>query len=165
LAEGKAKRKSEVKETLTDARTLINGFQSSRQTMGADLKNDLGKSRDERKADVKGRREGFRKAQTDVQADLKGASDAWKEMGSDIRKKTSGGNEESEIRVKMPVEIPPNLEEKLLSVVNQHAEGITLSEVAKELGLVTIVLGRAAKVLLEQGKVRKEEKIYFPVII
>ena len=156
LAEGKAKMKLEVK-------TLINGYQSSRQTMGAQLKNDLGKDRDERKADVEGMRNGFRKAQTEVQADLKGASDAWKEMGSAIRKKTSGGKVSTEVQAEMPVEITPNLKEKLLSIINQHAGGITLSEVAKELGLVTIVLGKAAKVLLEQGKVRREEKIYFPV--
>jgi hypothetical protein len=163
LAEGKAKMKLEVKETLTDAKTLINGYQSSRRTMGAELKNDLGKDRDERKADVEGMRQGFRQARKEVQADLKGASDAWKEMGSAIRKKTSGGKAAPEVRAEMPVEITPNLEEKLLSIINQHVEGITLSGVAKELGIVTIVLGKAAKVLLEQGKVRREEKVYFPV--
>ena len=156
LAEGKTKIKLEVK-------TLINGYQSSRQTMGAELKNDLGKDRGERKADVEGMRDDFRKAQTEVQADLKGASDAWKEMTSAIRKKTSGGKAAPKVQAKMPVEITLNLKEKLLSIINQHAEGITLSAVAKELGLVTIVLGKAAKVLLEQGNVRKEEKIYFPV--
>jgi hypothetical protein len=159
LSEGKAKTILEVKEALADARTLINGYQFSRQTMGVELKKDLGKSRDEMKADVEGMRDGFRQAQAEVQADLKGAADAWTEMGSVMRKKTPGGKAAPEI----PVEIPPNLEEKLLSIINQHAEGITLSEVAKELGIVTIVLGKAAKVLLEQGKVRKEEKIYFPV--
>ena len=159
LAEGQAEIKSDVKEALTGARTLINDFQSTRQQMATELKNDLDKSRGERQADVEGMRDDFRKAQTEVQADLKGASDAWKEMGSTMRKKTSGGKAAQGI----PVDIPPNLEEKLLSIVNQHAEGITLSEVAKELGIVTIVLGKAAKVLLEQDKVRKEGKTYFPV--
>jgi len=149
LADGKAEMKLEVK-------TLINGYQSSRQTKGA-------KDRDERKTDVAGMRQGFRQAQAEVQADLKGAADAWKEMGSPIPKKTSGGKSAPKAQVKMPVEITPNLEEQLLSIINQHAEGITLSEVAKELGIVTIVLGKAAKVLLEQDKVRKEDKIYFPI--
>ena len=149
LAEGKAEMKLEVK-------TLVNGYQSSRQTKGA-------KDRDERKADVAGMRKGFRQAQAEVQADLKGAADAWKEMGSAIRKKTSGGKSAPKAQVKMPVEITPNLEEQLLTIINQHAEGITLSGVAKELGIVTIVLGKAAKVLLEQDKVRKEDKIYFPI--
>ena len=156
LAEGKAKMKLEVK-------TLINGYQSSRQTMGVELKSDLGKDRDERKADVEGMRHGFRKTQAGVRTDLKIASDAWREMGSAIRKKTSGGKAAPGVRAEMPVEITPNLQEKLLLIINQHTEGITLSGVAKELGIVTIVLGKAAKVLLEQGKVRREEKIYFPV--
>ena len=156
LAEGKAEMKLEVK-------TLINGYQSSRRIMGDELQKDLSKSRDEMKADVEGMRKGFRQAQAEVQTDLKGAADAWKEMGSPIPKKTSGGKSAPKAQVKMPVEITPNLEEQLLSIINQHAEGITLSEVAKELGIVTIVLGKAAKDLLEQDKVHKEDKIYFPI--
>ncbi len=61
LSEGKAKMKSEVKETLAAAKDLINGFQSSRRTMGTELQKDLGKSRDERKADVEGMRQDFRR--------------------------------------------------------------------------------------------------------
>ncbi len=163
LAEGKAKIELEVKEALADAKTLINGYQSSRQTMGAELKNDLGKDRDERKADVEGMRDGFRKAQTEVQADLKIASDAWKEMGSATRTKRVTSKAMPQTEAKTPAEIAPDLKEKLLSIVNKHVGGIALSEAAKTLGLATIALGKAAKVLLEQGKVRKEEKIYFPV--
>jgi hypothetical protein len=163
LSEAKAKTILEVKEALVDARSLINGYQSSRQTMRAELKKDLGKSRDAMKADVEGMRSGFRQAQAEVQADLKGAAGAWQEMGSVMRKQTSVGKPAPAVQAEIPVEISLNMIEKLLEIINQHAEGITLSEVAKELGIVTIVLGKAAKVLLEQGKVRKEDKIYFPV--
>jgi hypothetical protein len=165
LAEGKAKMQSEVKDTLAAARTLINGFQATRQTMGTELKQDLEKSGDERIAAVEGMRKGFRQVQKEVQADLKGAADAWQELGLAKPKKTSAHKAAPEIQAETPVEITPNLVEKLLSIINQHPEGITLSEVAKELGVVTIVLGKAAKVLLEQGKVRRDEKVYFPVII
>ena len=158
LAEGKAKMQLEVKEALADAEILISGYQSSRRTMGAELKNGLGKDRDERKTDVEGMRDSFRKAQAEVRSDLKESSDTWKGMSSPILKKTSG----SKAALKMPVETPPNLAEKLVSIINQHAEGINLSAAAKELGIATIVLGKAAKVLLEQGRVRKEERIYFP---
>jgi hypothetical protein len=163
LAEGKVKMKLEVKETLADAKALINSYQSSRRTMGAQLKDDLGKDRDERKSDVEGMRHGFRKAQAEVQADLKTASDAWRGMGSAIRPKTAKSKTMPQTKAKSPAEIAPDLKEKLLSIVNQHVGGITLSEAAETLGLATIALGKAAKVLLEQGKVRKEEKIYFPV--
>ena len=100
----------------------------------------------------------YRQVQKEIKDDLKGASDAWKEMGHDGHQKASG----VKVTRTVAAETPPNLEEKLLSIINQHPDGITLSDVAKELGIVTIVLGKAAKVLLEQGKIRKEEKIYFP---
>jgi hypothetical protein len=171
LAEGKAQTQAEVKESLADARTMINSFQSSRQTMAADLKNELDKARDERQAAVSDLRRGFHQIQTETKADLEGAAKAWQGIGPARRKKSGGAGSAEDMQaeastekpVEAAVEMPPNLEEKLVSIINQHTEGITLSEIAKELGLVTIVLGKAAKVLLEQGKVRREEKIYFPV--
>jgi hypothetical protein len=158
LVAGQVKMKSEVKETLSEARNLIGEFQSTRQKMSEDLKEELKRSLEERTAVLDTMRDGFRKVQKEVKDDLKGASEAWKEMGHDGHKKTSG------IKVARTVatETPPNLEEKLLSIINQHPAGITLSDVAKELGIVTIVLGKAAKILLEQGKIRKEEKTYLP---
>jgi hypothetical protein len=159
LIEGRAKLKSAVNEALTDARNLIDGYQSTRKAMAAELSGELAKDRGEMKANVESMLKSFLDFQSQVQADLKGASDAWKEMSSSILKMASG----TKVTKNTPVETPPNLEEKVLSIINQHAEGIALSDVAKELGLATIVLGKAVKVLLEQGKVRKEEKIYFPV--
>jgi len=117
------------------------------------LKTELEKSRNARQADVQGMRDGFRKVRQEVQGDLKGASDAWKNLGTDGKK--------ASVTTVTP-EAPPNLEEKLLTIINQHSGGITLSEVARELVIVTIVLGKAAKVLLEQGKIHKDEKVYFP---
>jgi hypothetical protein len=174
ITESKAKTIAEVKEALADARTMVDSFQSSRQTMAAELKNDLGKSGKERKESVSDLRRGFRQVQAEIQADLKGAADAWQGTGPAKRKKSSGSKSAAEVPaevlaetpaetpVEAPAEMSPNLEEKLLTIINQHTEGITLSEVARELGLVTIVLGKTAKVLLDQGKVRREEKNYYP---
>jgi len=162
LAEGQSRMKANVKEVLTDARTLINSFQTSHQEMGAELKDNLDKSRSKRKADVAGMRKDFLKVQTEVKNDLKGAANAWKKMGSGNHARSPAADTAEDVEATTPVEMSPNLEEKLVTIINQHVEGITLSEVAKELGLVTIVLGKAAKVLVEQGKVRREEKIYFP---
>jgi hypothetical protein len=170
LAEGKAKTQAEVKESLAGARTMIQGFQSSRRSMAAGLKSELEKSREERKAVVSDLRRDIQHTQTEVRADLKGAADAWQGIAPAKHKK-NGSKTNADVQADMPtektseaaVEMPPNLEEKLVSIINQHIEGITLSEIAKELGLVTIVLGKAAKILLEQGKVRREERTYFPV--
>ena len=57
----------------------------------------------------------------------------------------------------------PDLEANLLAAIRKHPMGITLAEVAESLGVVPIVLGRAARSLLEKGKIRKRNKIYFPV--
>lgn len=163
LVRGKAKLKSDVRDTLADAEALIKDYQSSRQTMGTRLKNDLGKDREGRKAEVEGIRGDFRRVQAELRADLNKASDAWRGMASAIRTKSAGGKTLPEAKTQTPAGIAPDLREKLLSIVNQHGGGLTLSEVAETLGLATVVLGKAAKALLEQGKVRKKGKLYFPV--
>jgi hypothetical protein len=162
LAEGKSKRITDVKGALADARTIIEGFESSRMKTGNELKDNLVKNNNKIKSSVEGDLKGFNKARSAVKADLQGASNAWQEMSSGISKKTSGIKVYEKVPETVPGELTPNLEEKLLSIINQHAEGITLSDAARELGLVTIVLGKAAKVLLDQNKVRRQQKVYFP---
>lgn len=56
----------------------------------------------------------------------------------------------------------PTLEEKFLKLVNE-TPGITLVEASKVLGVVRIRLGNIVKTLIEEGRIRKEEKLYFPV--
>ncbi len=163
LAMSRSNMKSEVKDMLAGAEALISGCQSSRRTMGARLRNNLATNRDERRAEVRVMRDGFGKVQAEVRADLKEASDAWRGMDSAIHAKKSGGKTSPEVQVKRAGETAPDLKEKLLSIINQHAGGITLSEAAETLGLARIVLGKAVKTLQEQGKVRREEKLYFPV--
>jgi len=163
LAEGKAKMKSEVKETLADAEALISDYQSSRRTMSAHLKNDLSKNRDARKAAVETMRHDFRSVQSEVRADLNKAADAWQGMASTIRTKRAGGKTLPEVKAETLAETVPDVREKLLSIINQHVGGITLSEVAKILGMATVVLGKAAKTLQEEAKIRREGKLYFPV--
>jgi hypothetical protein len=163
LAEGKARMTSEVKETMKDAQNLINGFQTSHKTMGDELRKDLDNSRNTMKAQVDKMNQGFRQTRKEVQTELKEASTAWKEMRSTAGTQASDSKAVPEEQAELPVEITLNMEEKCLAIISQHPEGISLSDVAKELGIATIVLGKIARVLLEQGKVRKEEKTYFPV--
>ena len=60
------------------------------------------------------------------------------------------------------VETVPDIEAKLLSKVAEHPDGgVTLVEIAESLGVVPIVLGRAVKNLIEKGKIRKEDRLYF----
>jgi hypothetical protein len=162
LTEGKARMEAEIKETLAGARKMIGGYNSARQAVGTELKSSLKKNRGARQAAVKTMRNDLGKTRAAVQSDLKEAADAWKEMGSAMSGRNTAVKTKHETQAEMPPEITQNLEEKCLSIINQHPDGITLSDIAKELGVVTIVLGKAAKVLVEQGKVRREDKVYFP---
>jgi len=56
-----------------------------------------------------------------------------------------------------------SLEERVLELINKHPEGIRVGNMEKPLGTTRIKLGQAAKRLLDEGKVRKEENLYFPL--
>ena len=160
LAESKAQMKSAVRETLADAGSLIKGYHSSRRTMGARLKNDLGKDRNGRKTEVRGMLGEFKKAQREVTADLNKATDSWKEMTLTIHHKKAHGR--ALPGTGTPAGIAPDLKEKLLSIINQQDNGgITLSEVADTLGVATVTLSKAAKTLQEEGNIRREGRLYF----
>ncbi|MBA3062317.1 MAG: hypothetical protein FP833_05075, partial [Atribacteria sp.] len=56
-----------------------------------------------------------------------------------------------------------SLEEKILEFIEKHPEGVKVGEMEGPLGTVKMILGRVAKKLLDEGKVRKEENLYFPL--
>jgi len=62
-------------------------------------------------------------------------------------------------------EAPPemDLDEKILQFINKHPEGVMVGDMEETLGVVRMRLGVIAKKLLEEGKIRKEEKMYFPL--
>ncbi len=105
----------------------------------------------------------FAKAQAEVRDDLKEAAAAWQGLAKAMPVKGA------EVKVPPKAEVPvakeemPDLEARLLAMITLHPEGIGLTEVAEKFGVVPVVLGRASKGLVEKGKIRKEEKIYFPV--
>ncbi|MDP2960613.1 MAG: hypothetical protein Q8N71_04235, partial [candidate division Zixibacteria bacterium] len=62
-------------------------------------------------------------------------------------------------------EAPPemDLDEKILQFINKHPEGVRVGDMEETLGVVRMRLGVIAKKLLEEGKIRKEENMYFPL--
>jgi len=56
-----------------------------------------------------------------------------------------------------------SLEEKVLDFIEKHPEGVRVGDMEGPLGVIRMKLGQIAKKLLEEGKVRKEENIYFPL--
>lgn len=57
---------------------------------------------------------------------------------------------------------PSNIEEKLLAVISEHPEGISLGNAARIMGIDSSTVGKLSKKLVGGGKARKKRNIYFP---
>jgi len=151
LAQGAAARKSEV-------HVMLNDFQRAHNQMGTQLRKELADNDRGIKSEVVGMRQ-------ETKADLREARTAWQELTRGVKKATVKATPEAvkaEVTKAAPVEEEtPDLEAKLLAAIREHPEGITLTEVAKSLGVASIVFGRAARKLVDEGRVRKEDKAYF----
>ena len=62
-----------------------------------------------------------------------------------------------------PPEISLSLEDRVLEFIERHPEGVKVGDMEEPLGVPRMRLGVIAKTLLKEGKVRKEEKMYFPL--
>jgi len=62
-------------------------------------------------------------------------------------------------------EVPPeiSLEERVLDFIERHPEGVRVGNMEEPLGVTKLRLGKIAKSLLNEGKVRKEDNLYFPL--
>lgn len=169
LTQSRSSRESEVGELLKGAQDLVSDLGKSRQESGKKLRKDLAGSRADRESAVKEMQSEFHKSQAEVKADLKEAAVAWQELTRGKPAKKSAVKAEPEaVKVGVAETVPaeeeiPDLEAKFLAAISKHPQGITLTEVAESLGIAPIVLGRASKKLVDEGKVRKEDKAYFPV--
>ena len=152
LTQGVAARKSEV-------HVMLNDFQREHNQMGTQLRKELADYDRGIKSEVAGMRQ-------ETKADLEEARTAWQELTRGVKKDTVKATPEAvkaEVAEAAPVEEEtPDLEAKLLAAIREHPEGITLTEVAGSLGVAPVVFGRAARKLVDEGKVRKEDKAYFP---
>jgi len=63
-------------------------------------------------------------------------------------------------------EVPSELEElarRVNSVIHDHPEGIRLVEIGEELGIEWRLLIAPVNILLERGRIRKEDRRYYPL--
>lgn len=162
LVQSRTERKSEVKELTKGAQDLVKGLGKSRQETGKKLRQDLAEGKADRESQVKEMRNEFHKSQAAVRTDINEARTAWQDLARTMQAKRARVEvppmpEEEEVPI---AEEAPDLEAKLLAAVSEHPEGISLAEVAESLGVVPIVLGRAAKKLVDEGKIRKKGRLY-----
>lgn len=50
----------------------------------------------------------------------------------------------------------------MMAIINKYPYGVTLEDIAKRLGVARVVLARASRKILEEGKAIKEGNLYFP---
>ncbi len=55
------------------------------------------------------------------------------------------------------------LEDKVLAFINAHPKGIQVGDMEEPLDVIRMRLGVVAKKLLDAGKVKKVDKVYFPI--
>jgi DNA-binding IclR family transcriptional regulator len=71
--------------------------------------------------------------------------------------------EEKVSREKANPEEKVRLEEEILSLINEHPEGIKLTTIAEKTGVARIKTGNVTRMLVDEGKIMKESLFYFPV--
>jgi len=147
----------EDKERAAEVATLISEFAKEDKTRVAEVKEliaGFSAEKQSRAAEVAGLIAGFKKDRED-------AASAWKGLLTKMSAK-----EKKEVSIPealLPKKRELSIEEKVLEFIEKHPEGVKVGEMEKPLGVVRMMLGRIAKTLLEEGKVRKEENLYFPL--
>lgn len=69
------------------------------------------------------------------------------------------------VREAVKEKVPPGdgLENKILKFIKKHPKGAKVSDMEVSIGIPRMRLGQVAKRLFDDGKVRKEENLYFPL--
>lgn len=149
LARGAAARKSE-------AHTMLNGFQRSHKQMGVQLRKELAGYDRGIESEVSGMRQ-------ETMADMKEARTAWQGLASNMHVKSGEIKTPPKSETSTVKKENHDLETKMLAAIGEYpGGGITLAELANTLGVAPVVLGRVSNNLMKKGKIRKEEKHYFP---
>lgn len=129
----------------------------------------------------------------DFAQDREEASEAWKKMQdihAKLRRTAIMPTEQAvavkiaekkEVKIETPVEamkaspaeaaskIEPqpemilSLEERVINYINMHSKGVRISEMEVPLGETRMKLGFIAKAMLDEGKVKKVDNLYFPI--
>lgn len=161
--------KDRVGEIKDEAHKLLTDFSKSHAEMSSKLRASLSKEVKIIKKDTADLLRGFHTANEALAKEWKNLTVLMekKRAGKEIRPKVV----EAKPKVAKPLVVKPplkevpvveSLEAKVLGIIKE-TPGISLSEIGEVLGIHFVRVGGIAKTLVEQGKVRKEEKNYYPV--
>lgn len=156
-----------VKEIETHVKKRLKEFDKAHAEMSGNLKSSLTEYVGDMVKDV-------RKLLNEHSSDMKKARGAWLSMSKTLARAREGmvavpeivsgptaGMTEGTKAKELPAEM--KLEKKILNFVKSHPEGVKVGEMEEHLGVARSRLGVIAKGLLEEGRVRKEENLYFPL--
>jgi len=149
-----------IKDIETYVTNKLKEFSDAHADMSEELKKDLAKY-------VSGIVSGTKKLLSEYGSDMKKAANAWQGMSKTLVSARKGRAVVLEVEEE---EVPPEtgmeeLEDRVLEFINSYPEGVKVSEMEDPLGVARTRLGVIAKRLLEEGKVRKEENLYFPKLL
>lgn len=162
LAESRSASKADAGGVIKGSRRLVNNLKETRRKAGGQLRKGLAKDRADRGFEVRGIRSDFTKSRREVRAELEQAATAWRSLS---RKRDASVIPAAEPASDIPAtqDKTRDLSTKLLAVVQEYPGGITLSGIAGKLGVAPIVLVRATKHLISGRKIRKQDRLYFPL--
>ena len=165
----------DIKDIETYVENKLKEFSDAHADMSAELKKDLAKY-------VSGIVSDTKKLLSEYSSDMMKTSNIWNGMSKTMAKARKGGAVAPKVEAKvkvMPVkeaikeaakevekeEASPemDIEEKVLGFIKSHPEGVKVGDMEEPLGVARTKLGVIAKMLLGEGKVRKEENLYFPL--
>jgi len=164
----KNKLAKEVKEIETYVKKRLKEFNEAHTEMSDALKMSLAKY-------VSDIASGVKKLLGEYSSDMKEAANAWQGMSKTLARARKGGAAVPKVEAKVKVrpvkeaveevEVSPEteLEEKVLKFIKKHPEGVKVGDMEEPIGIARTRLGVIAKRLLDEGQVRKEENLYFPL--
>ena len=157
----------EAEEIETHVKKRLKEFDKAHAEMSSNLKRSLTEYVGDMVKDV-------RKLLNEHSSDMRKARGVWHSMSRTLararedrvaapeiaRGPAAEAAEETKAK-ELPSEM--KLEKKILNFVKSHPEGVKVGEMEEHLGVARSRLGVIAKGLLEEGRVRKEENLYFPL--
>jgi Sec-independent protein translocase protein TatA len=163
--------RKDIKDIESYVANKLKEFSDAHADMSEELKKDL----DKYVSDIAS---GVKKLLGEYSSDMKKAANAWQGMSKTLARARKGGAAVPKVEAKVKVrpikeaveeveeeEVSPEteLEEKVLKFIKKHPEGVKVGDMEEPLGVARTRLGVIAKRLLDEGRVRKEENLYFPL--
>jgi hypothetical protein len=126
---------------------LLEAFKTEREKMAANWQS---------MAATMANRRGI-KPEVEAEVKVRPVEEAIEEVEEEVAPEEDEEIEEAVEEVEVPVE------DKVLQFINRHPEGVRVSDMEEPLQGTRMRLGQIAKRLLDEGKVRKEGPMYFPL--